>query len=187
MIKLRKFKGNWSFKVPIYNFFPSLIISEVLDVEIYKSWDLDDTPIDIKSKSVIIENSLNIKNYQILLNNNPELRELNQKYNNSDFLLDKYSNSYDIWNGAFSMFNYHDIDYFIKYDNWKKRPKDILIKQRKLEKILGVNFQWIVSENTLDIIEKRINEIITPVPYEKLKVVEDKINETYYKTNIMTP
>lgn len=166
------------------NVFPSLIISEILGIELHKNWNLNNIPVNITSESETIRNSLNLKNYKILLNDNPELKELNKKYKKIfNFLLDKFDNSIDIWYGAFSMFNYYDIDYFLKH-HWRERPIDTTIRQEKMEETIGINFQWILSEKTLDLIENQIKNIKTPIPYDKLKESEEKINNKHYTTFI---
>ena len=89
--------------------------------------------------------------YEKIMELNPDLNQL-KKYDSRRFFKN------DIINGCASGFKVRDMDYFMKYENFTDRPLEIKLKQDKLTAIIGEYIQFVCSPETLDEIERIINE-----------------------------
>jgi hypothetical protein len=94
--------------------------------------------------------------YDILYNEvielNPDLQKL-LKYGS------KRTFKFDIVNGCASGFKIRDMDYFLKYENYQHRPKDITNRQQILDtKVDKFVIQFVCSPETLDKLEKILDE-----------------------------
>lgn len=174
MIKLVK-SGSGNYCIHTINYkhqkecFYGLFASLILGVKIHENWDLSFLG-DYRFRE---NNEPNKEKYQKLLELNPRLKVLNDKYPK-----DKLS----IYMGAVSLFNYDDIEYFLESGAWCTSPMCNRIKQEKLEKELNFEFQWVISKKTLDLIDRVDKKNINISHIEN--IINEKIKKIYEEKTI---
>lgn len=149
--------------------FYSLFLSLILDCKLYENWNLS----FLNDFRFSDNNKPTLERYNKLLELNPKLKFLDDKYPN---------NKQYVYMGAVSLFNYNDIEYFLKYGGWSDSPLIIKNIQENFEYKIKLELQWVLSEETLSILEKiNLNNVnITHIE----NVLKNKIRRIYEEKTI---